>query len=218
MNTCRLSPPAIGLALALAMLVPLAAEPAGPDDGMSGLAVNALVKAYEYVRLGPDEDAPFRLDSYVVVITQYGSGFSIGFGRHDAGDLRSVFIDGRSNTIATPKLDWPYQGTTLLPGVIAGEIVAAYRHALSDTGLSPETKARLANAAYDLEYGPRPTTLSLLFVAANPPFPTVLLRNEPTATPSPGWTCLAGACRGQLAYYLVTIRGDHLNIESRGIP
>jgi hypothetical protein len=206
-----------GLGLTLAMLLPLVAKPADPDSGMSGLAVNALVRAYEGFALGPDAEAPILLEPFTVVIKQYGGLFSIALGRHSTGASYIVVMDGHSNVVASPKADSPYEGTILLPGVIAGEIIAAYHYALEDTGLPVSSKERLKRGHYDLEYDPYSTSVWLLFVAANPLFRSVLLANEPTATPSPGWTCLAGACHGELAYYRVYFKNGQIVIEHRAI-
>jgi hypothetical protein len=203
------------IGLTTAMLLPLVARPADSDSGMSGLAVNALVRAYEHLGLGSDADAPTLLEPYVVVIRQYGGLFSIALGRHSTGENHVTVMDALGNVVASPKPDLPYEGTLLLPGVIAGEIIAVYRYALNDSVLS--TKERLQRGAYNLEYDPYASSAWLLFVAANPPFPSVLLANEPAATPSPGMTCLAGACHGELAYYRVFFKNGKLVIEHRGI-
>jgi hypothetical protein len=191
---------------------------AQPDygDTIAGPSVNALIEAYESFGMGPDEKAPFLLEPYVVVIEQYGTSIRLTFDEHSTATLREVIIDAKSNLIVQPKDDQSYEGMILLPGVVAGEMIAAYRYILA-TASSPEIVARLKSAAYNVAYAPARLGTSLVFFPAK----TLLLltnpRFEATPTPRPGWTCLAGACDGQFANYIVRLRDGQVTFERRAV-
>ncbi len=196
----------------------LAAQPSDPDS-VSGLTLNALVWAYDYFNLGSDEQAPFRLEPYVVVVKQWGSSFEIAIGRHSNNDNHMVYIDAVTHTVRPlsrdKPFDGPFKGTVLLPGVIAGEMIAAYRYTLTSTKNS-QTITLLRDGSYNVSYDPGPIAVLLVFLAAQAPT-EVNLKSEPTPTPRPGWTCIAGACDGQFAYYSVRLKDGRVVIQPKAI-
>jgi len=192
---------------------------AGPNygDTISGVAVNALAKAYESFDLGEDAVAPFRLESDVVVIEQWGTDFRVTTDEHSTGSHHEVVIDGMTAEPVSPAKDQPFRGMILLPGVIAGEIIATHRFLLKNPTV-PQSSTMLESGAYNLSYSPAyKGGASLIFFAAKAPPTMADVKSAATPSPKPGLKCLAGACEGQFAYYIVRLRNGRVTFEPRAI-
>lgn len=186
-------------------------------DTISGVAVNALAEAYEPFNLGEDAVAPFRLESHVVVIEQWGTEFRITTDEHSTGSHHEVVIDGMTDLPVSPANDQPFRGMILLPGVIAGEIIAAHRFLLKNPTV-PQASTMLKSGAYNLSYSPAyKGGASLIFFAAKAPPTMADVKYAATPSPKPGWRCLAGACGGQFAYYIVRLQNGRVTFEPRAI-
>jgi hypothetical protein len=206
----------LATSLVLVLAFSLAAAPSYGDT-ISGVAVNSLVRAYEHFGMGPNEKAPFRLEPYVVVIEQWGTDFRITADQHSTGAHHQAVIDGETGQLVSPTQFQAFHGMILLPGVIAGEIIAAYQHVLTEHPF-PQTVARLKSGSYNLTYGNAYMGgAALIFARAQAPPTMTDVRYEATPSPDPKLHCLAGACDGQFAFYIVRLRQGQVTFEAQGI-
>ena len=195
-------------------LVPAASQ--DQDIALSELAVNALVNAYKAVGLGSDRDALLRLKPYLVTIFQYGDDFDVSFGREGTHEYHSANVGGRTGAIVRENPNAQFQAMTALPGIIAGEIIAVYRYALSDTRVA-NGRPLMFSGAYNLHMMPGSWRSLIGFFGLPMPPDAVLIAAAPTPTPRPGWKCLAGDCFGSIANYAISVVNGQINIAYNAI-
>jgi hypothetical protein len=137
-------------ALTLLVAFGLGISPAAADrralssPALSGLATNALVRAYNASGFGADNAAPLRLQSIVVTIYTARSDFWVMFSGTSTMEIHNIFIEGRTGSVLWKAGDpggeaYSHPAITeafMLPGVVAGEIIAAYQVA-SKSGYKP---------------------------------------------------------------------------------
>lgn len=146
MNVKRAPIGALGAApvkcAAIILTIILSTSPARSGDenqsSLSGVETNALVAAYDASGLDKPPGPPSSLQSYVIAI-------------HPAGTYVDVFFLSQTQVLAVPaiidttnnKVVWTDRDRTapphepnlfglVLPGIVAGEMIAAYRQAQSD--------------------------------------------------------------------------------------
>jgi hypothetical protein len=175
------------LAIIVTLVAPastLADTRANQASALSGFAVTALVRAYEASGLDEHTPPPFRLQSYVVTIRPHDEVFDVWFLAPTEAWTYPVVVAARTGSIIW-KAGQPANGVTTptwtggytLPGVIAGEIIAAYRQASSDGFGS------LRTGAYNVWYVPFGGGTDIGFEPLNGP--PSFLSTAPAATPSP---------------------------------
>lgn len=108
-----------------------------PANALSGSAVNALVKAYSASGLGGKTPAPLALRPYIVTIRLNEDRFEVLFLSETDPAAIPVVVSARTGEVVPlngPGAGMPpnLPGDVVLPGIIAGEIIAAYRQALTD--------------------------------------------------------------------------------------
>jgi hypothetical protein len=102
------------------------------DGVMSGLATNALVRAYQASGLDGAEPPPLRLQKYVVTIRAQGDSFEVFFLAQTEAVAIPLVVSARNGAIVWKEGDKPNfatlpinPGGRIFPGIIAGEIIAA---------------------------------------------------------------------------------------------
>lgn len=207
----------IAAAGVVSVIIAGAAMPAFANDwkyvGMSGLATNALVRAYEASRLDNGESPPLRLEKYVVTIRSNGSSFIVFFLAQTEAVAMPVVVSARTGAIiwkegehmAVTMPDLNLTAGYLLPGIIAGEIIAAYRQAASDQ-FKP-----LSTGAYNIWYDPRAGASVVGFTKLDGP-PSVV-STEPAATPTPNahQSCSSVGLTGP--NYTVTVINSEVSVH-----
>jgi len=189
---------------------------AGYDSGqaMSGPATNALVRAYEISGLDGSAPAPFSLQPYVVSIQAGDSYFVVSFASQTSRQRRDVVVRGEAATVLateqlTKQLDQlpPTTEEVLLPGIVAGEIIAVYRRAVSDGSIS-----RVATSgAYDLGFRAFAGGAGVGFTARDAPQGSTSLKPEPTPTPKPGSLRCLSPCSGM--GYIISVLNHRVVIR-----
>jgi hypothetical protein len=178
---------------------------------LSGLATNALVQAYEASKLDGDVPAPFRLQNYLVSIRTFGDYFDVFFDANTTVESHDVLIDGKTGAVARLQRDpvtklYPVPAATegyLLPGVVAGGIIVAYREA------SREKYAPLTTGAYAINFEAGAGVIGIGFKKTQAPGVVSVI---PAPTPTPGAVrCLAGCATGP--GYIITIRNGLIAIK-----
>lgn len=178
---------------------------------LSGLATNGLVRAYESSGLDDATPAPFKLERYVVTIGTYGNYFMVLFSANTTAESHEVLIDGRTGSVARLQRDpetklYPVPADTeeyLLPGVVAGGIVIAYREAVGE-GYAP-----LKTGAYATDFGAGAGVVNVGFERTLEPSVVSVI---PAPTPTPGiMRCLSGCASGP--GYRITVRNGHIVIK-----
>jgi hypothetical protein len=203
------------LAVAAAPLVSRTAET--PEVQMSGYAVASLVSTYRALHISTEADAPFALRDYIVVINKYGPCIGVKYGKPGSSEFRTVYTDGLTAKIVPYMPTGDYGGVILLPGIIAGEIIAVYSHALTGEGLASGGLSQIRNGAYNLLVDPGFGASGIVFIGLQSRPGIVSLGVSPTPTPRPGWTCIAGACEHQIATFRIKVTGGKVIIEHIGI-
>ena len=181
------------------------------DDAMSGLATNALIRAFEVSGLDDKSPPPFRLQPYVVTIRASGSSFEVFFLNQTEARAIPVVVAARSSQVVW-KEGAPIDGATVptlpagyvLPGIIAGEIITAYRQALSD-GFD-----RLRTGAYNVWYLPRAGASTIGFASLDQPPTEVSTEPTATRTPRPGSKCFSVGRTGP--DYSVSVQNGTVNV------
>ena len=150
------------------------------------------------------------------------SSFEIAIGRHSNNDNHMVYID--EATFLLPDLcretnrlntGW-FKSRSLWSGVIAGDIILPVPlHAHEHEELANDNFCQ-GCGFYQKLYDPGSIAVLLVFLAAQAPT-EVNLKSEPTPTPRPGWTRIAGACDGQFAYYSVRLKDGRVVIQPKAI-
>lgn len=195
------------IAIVIPAAVPASASESVPS--LSGLATNALVHAYHAAGLDGALEPPFRLQPFVVSVRKRGTAFEVTFSGETSKEFHFVSVDGPSGKIlgTSEVLHMPGdQGLVLLPGIIAGEIIAAYRQALRDTRQARDKNDALRAGLYGVVFDAFPGATSIDF--GPPPGgrpPDVL---APTPTPFGG--CMGG-CAWE--YYSVKVQGGKMEIS-----
>jgi hypothetical protein len=181
--------PILALLYLLSWSSGLAASPAFSSAVLSGATTNALLHAYESLsRTGSDLDAPFVLENDSIEIVERSDQTLIGFFPNRVKGSTVVTVkDGQAISRDSSPIVLDVK-PTLLPGVIAGEIIAAYSAALRRNDLI--TRAR-AKAPFNVEVliGAGGSLVSFI------PQQTVI---------PPGYKCIAGNCDAR-SNYLVRI-------------
>jgi hypothetical protein len=168
-----------------ASAVPETSSSLYPSSSLSGRSVYALKKAYEvsFAERGAIE-APFALAPYTIEVLNYAHSTSIIFLHNTAPKIAVVAVSGDQATLQNAILPTLDVKPVLLPGVIAGEILAVYNDALkrddSVVTAGPET------FDVSVEIG-----VSYSLVAFIP--------NQRPALPV-GMKCIAGDCNGGTVY------------------
>jgi hypothetical protein len=184
---------------------------------MSGLATNALTAAYHKVRMGDDARAPLVLQGYYVSIRTRGDYFEVIFCRETTTKYLGVFIVGRTGEVVSSAPDIPDRGLVLLPGTVAGAIIAAHNRALSKNELGERSIAALTSGAYNLAYAPGGGGTTVILTLIPQPVGTLTTQPAPTFTPdSTGLKCVEGNCTGAIVY-MVTIRNNTVQVRSHAI-
>jgi hypothetical protein len=176
---------------------------------MSGFATNALIRAYAASGLNSEEPPPLRLQNYVVTIRSKGSLFEVFFLSQTEPRAIPVVVDARTGTIIWEEGEPPDAATMptlpgghIIPGIIAGEIILAYRQAVSDRFDSLDT------GAYNLWYVPWAGGSDVGFERLEGPPPIVSTEPAPTPTPNPNHKCFAVNVTGP--DYSVTVRNKEV--------
>jgi hypothetical protein len=197
--------------LVLAVLLSAARAVATGYNGptLSGLATNALIQAYGASGLDADTPPPFRLQGYVVTIHTFGDYFKVVFAANTTAEVHVVWIAGRTGSVVRLQPDPvtnPVPAATegyMLPGIVAGAIIVAYREALREKYLAPKAGAYAAN--FDAGGG----IVSIYFEKTQEP---TVVSTVPAPTPTPGtWRCLSGCATGP-GYY-ITMRNGRITIK-----
>jgi hypothetical protein len=186
--------------------------------GMSGFAVNALVRAYEASGLDGNTPAPFTLQPYVVQFHFGGNVFEVAFLGQTTRSYRAAWVDCKTGAVATTPADAVKKGFDkgppdtegfVLPGIVAGEIIAVYRYALSEGYVSKQLKSGAFNLSVEAHAG----GIGVGFLVRDRPQEIVSIKPAPTPTPTPGGLrCLSGACNGWTGYR-VDILNNHVQIK-----
>ncbi len=185
----------------------LGSIPAGADKqeftpaGMSGYATNALVRAYSALRFDEANAPPFNLQAYVVQLYVGGDIFQVSFLGQTVRSSKTAWVNCRTGAVATTSAtaiklvdNGPSDSEGfIVPGIIAGEIIAVYRYAASEGSISKQ----LDSGAFNLSFGARAGGAGVGFLVREQPQASVSIRPEPTPSPTPGgMRCIAGACGG----------------------
>jgi hypothetical protein len=178
---------------------------------LSGLATNALVRAYEGSGLDGQTPAPFRLEDYVVAVHTAGDYFQITFSASTSRDFHDFVLDTRTQSIIWTQGD-PISKLSampaetegyVLPGIVAGEIIVAYHEAVR------ENYKPLQTAAYAVNFEPFAGGLDIGFEKTQEPKTVSVV---PAPTPSPGvLRCLSGCATGP--GYHILVRDGRLTIQ-----
>ena len=207
----RISLLCVLLILTLSIGVPAYGGERGTAE-MSGLATNALAKAFQVSGLAGGESPALRLRPYVVTIRSDGDSFDIFFLAQTQARAIPVVISAHSGAVIWKEGD-PSDASTrptstggyVLPGVVAGEIIAAHKQAILE-GYKP-----IQNGAYNLWYIPFGGGLDVGFSRLNAvPTSASTGPQSPEATPEPGAKCFSGCLTGPA--YTVTIIDQTLKI------
>jgi hypothetical protein len=182
---------------------------------ISGSAANALVSAYAASGLDGKTPAPFALQSYVVSIRQRGAYFEVIFQASTTRDEHDVFVNGATSAVTQSIPDAPDEGLVLLPGIVAGSLIAGYREAINDR-LSDYLLQHLRSGAYNLGFEPYAGGTTIAFVPLSGVPAQLSTEPAPTPTPNPEMRCLAGNCDRRLVYY-VTVREGRVQVQYRAI-
>lgn len=182
---------------------------------MSAYTVRAIVIAYKALNLGTIacvNEAAFHLQNYLVILYQMGSSIEVEVGNPDTRDIRRIYVDGKTGAILS-KPEGTYRSVLVLPGFIAGEVVATYTYALSDKLIPTESSALLRQGTFNLSIFPSFTGSIFDFFALDQVPAGVVLGEIPTASSSRSgnFECVAGACYGDFASYRVY--AFHGNVE-----
>ena len=207
-------------ALTLLLAFGLVILPAGADQhalsspALSGLATNALVRAYKASGFGPDNAAPLRLQSLVVTIYTSRDNFWVMFSGTTTMEIHNVFIEGRTGSVLWRAGDpggeaYSHPVITeafILPGVVAGEIIAAYQ-AATKFGYKP-----FQTGGYYTIFQPWPGGTFIAFDQTQEP---ASVSTNPGPTPTPTAPCRSG-CVAPVGYavpgYFVTVWNGHVTI------
>lgn len=212
----------LGLGLGVAAVI-ISAVPAHATDyeysppGLSGFAVKALLLAYEASGLDGSTPAPFSLQPYVVQFHVGGDVFQVSFLSQTTRAYKGAWVDCKTGAVATTPADIAKkfsQGPAateglVLPGIVAGEIIAVYRYAVSDKYISKNLKSGAFNLSVEAQAG----GAGIGFLARDRPQEIVSLKSAPTPTPAPDrLRCLSGACNGWTGYR-VSVLDDRVQIH-----
>lgn len=156
---------------------------------LSGLATNALVRAYEATGLGTDISAPLRLRSYVVMIYTSGDNFWVIMNDTASVEVHNTLVQARTGAILWKSgdpggdLNPSFSEAFMLPGIIAGEIIAAHR-AASDVRFKP-----FDTGAYFTVFVPWPIGTYISFHQTREPT-SVSINPKPNDVTLPGYLVL----------------------------
>jgi hypothetical protein len=201
----------LGLILIVATVssIPVLAADLGQGTTLSGFATNALVRAYEASGLDGVESPPFRLQEYFVTIQPRGAVLDIYFLAQTEAVAIPVAVAARTGAIIWKKGDRPdfstmpdQPGGYVLPGIVAGEIIMAYRAAAS------EHFPALSTGAYNLWYLPHAGALDVGFSKLTRPPADV--STEPAPTPSAVHNCFSVAMSGPS--YTVAVMNNKVSV------
>lgn len=178
---------------------------------LSGLATNALALAYGASGLDGATPAPFRLQGYVATVHTAGDYFQITFSANTTEDFKDLIVDSKSESVVWKRGD-PISKVSampaetegyVIPGIVAGEILLAYREALK------ENYQPLQTGAYAIHFEPFAGGLDIGFENTLEPSTTSVI---PAPTPTPGaWRCLSGCAAGP--GYRITVRDGRITIK-----
>ena len=178
---------------------------------LSGLATNALALAYETSGLDGATPAPFRLQGYVVTVHTAGDYFQITFSANASKDFQDVVVDSKTKSVIWKHGEPISQANAMpadsegyvLPGIVAGEMLLAYREA------QKENYRPLQTGAYAIHFEPFPGGLDIGFERTLEPDTTSVI---PAPTPTPGaMRCLSGCATGP--GYRITVRDGRITIK-----
>jgi|GEM_PF-4602960 hypothetical protein len=198
------------VAFGLGILPAAADQRALSSPALSGLATNALVRAYKASGFGADNAAPLRLQSIVVTIYTTRSNFWVMFSGTTTMEIQNIFIEGRTGSVLWKAGDpggeaYSHPVITeafMLPGVVAGEIIAAYQPA-SKFGYKP-----FQTGAYYTIFQPWPGGTFIAFDRTQEP-------TSVSTSPAPTVPCLS-SCAPAAGYavpgYFVTVRNSRVTI------
>lgn len=182
------------------------------DEAMSGFATNALLRAYEVSGLDGPGPAPLRLQKYIVTIRANVNAFDVFFLAQTEAVAIPVEVSARTGAIIWKKGDAPNAATMptlpgglILPGIIAGEIIAAYRQAASDQ-FKP-----LNSGAYNLWYRPFGGGSDVGFSRLDSAPSTISTQPAATPTPNHNQRCFAVGLTGP--DYSVTVIDNDLRVH-----
>ncbi len=205
----------LGFAVLVAIAGPVPAQPADySGQDMSGFATNFLVSAYHVSGLDGTSQAPFSLQPYVVSIQAGDDYFVVSFASQTTTERRDVIMRGSTATFlatqqSTKQLDQltsPTEGF-VLPGIVAGEIIAVYRRAISDGSISKVAAA----SAYDLRFEVGAGRAEVEFTIRDTPQESKSLRAQPTPTPKPNAIHCLSPCSG--VGYTISVLNHRVKIQ-----
>jgi|SRR5580700_22960 hypothetical protein len=216
-----------GIAVLTGLLTAPAPSQYVDSIGLSGPAANALAQAYESAGIGSDQDAPLNLLSYLVTVSQWNRSdassnlatFQIMFGKETTREFHSIFVDPKAGVIKSSQHpDYFMKGGVTLPGIIAGDIIAARHYALLDKRLPKTSIAQLRGGAYNIYVDPSWSTSMMSFFALPvvPQNVSILPAPSPTPSSSPGHFCL-GACFDLFARYVISTLDGRVTIKTETI-
>jgi hypothetical protein len=207
-----------GAPIAFVLSILLITAPAGATDQtnevptISGLATNALARAYEVSGLNGTTPPPLRLQPYYVAIQADGEYFKIFFLAQTEARAIPFVIAARTGAVIwkegqpanravpiPPNMPLGY----VLPGIIAGEIIEAYQHAILDR-FKP-----LSTGGYNTRYFPLGGGVDVGFEALVGAPQSVSMEPGPTPTPNPAG-CFGRCAHGPM--YALTIRNGVVTI------
>jgi len=184
--------------------------PVDPTSTMSGFAANALIRAYDSERRS-GTPAPFRLQPYIVQIGLTGGGdFEVDFIAETTDKFDRIYVQGQTGAIGPSSLlKLVNVEATTLPGIVAGAIIAAYKHAVVDPQLTATHIAMLTAGSYNLVYQPLSGTTYVSFVWLSRGPSVLSLQPAPTTQGAP--ECSPGNCDDRVAYF-VDVRNNRVRV------
>ena len=121
-------------------------------------------------------------------------------------------MDAKTGSIVPENQNLYFVESTYLPGIVAGEIIAAYDYARSDRRLAATASLRLRSGLYNLYFEPGWSASGVAFYRLDNAPDKLPLLAAPTPSPRPGSLCL-GACGGIFADYIITVLGGKFSIK-----
>lgn len=206
---------AFALVFVFTVLPAVADEPHLSNPALSGLATTALVRAYEASGIGSDDKAPLRLGSFVVTIYKVQNNFLIGFTGTTTMEVHNIVVDGHTGSVLWRAGDPSGEAyghaaiseAFMLPGVVAGEIIAAHQ-AASNLGYKP-----FQTGAYYTIFQPWPGATFIAFDQTQEP---TSVSTSPGPTPTPDASCHSG-CTPAPGYlvpgYTVMVTNGRVTIQ-----
>ena len=206
---------AVLVAFSSSALRTTAGELAQAHPVLSGFATNALVRAYHASGLDTNISAPLRLRSYVVTIYTSGDDFWIMFNDTASMEVHNILVAARTASVVWRAGDpggevYSNPTTTealMLPGVVAGEIILAYREG-SRCHYKP-----FQTGAYYTVLTPWPGGTYIAFWQTQEPTSVSI---NPAPTPTPEARC-SSDCATTAGYlipgYMVRASSDRVSIQ-----